>query len=78
MSLENLSNNEKKELLNITISSLYRQLYSSLTFVSIDPDTFDIDSYEEPTDPVLKMQFHMVTETVNKLKFNKQLLEKVS
>lgn len=64
-----ITNERKKEICNQTLTSFLSELYSLLSYLGIDPDTFSVDTYEEPEDLALQANHRSVTNLVNKIRF---------
>jgi hypothetical protein len=64
-----ITNERKKEICNQTLTAFLSELYAMLSHQGIDPDTFSIDTYEEPEDFSLQANYRSITNLVNKINF---------
>jgi hypothetical protein len=64
-----ITNERKKEICNQTLTGFLSELYSLLSYLGIDPETFSLDTYEEPEDGSLQANYRSVTNLVNKINF---------
>jgi hypothetical protein len=70
-----ITNERKKEICNQTLTAFLLELYAQLSHLSIDPETFSLDTYEESTDFSLQAHYEQLTKIVNKIKFIKTQIE---
>lgn len=74
MDFSRLSPKNKKEALEQSLYALQQELYTSLVKVNIDPDTFVIEEWEEPS-PVLNHDYHRITQLIDGIIFTQNKLK---
>lgn len=70
-----ITNERKREICNQTLTAFLSELYSQLSYLGIDPETFSVDAYVESEDFSLQSQYNNLTTLVNKIKFIRTQLE---
>lgn len=77
MEFSSLSSKNKKDALEQSLFTIQQELYITLVRVNIDPDTFNVEEWEEPS-PVVNNEHHRVTQLVNSLLFTQNKLAELS
>jgi hypothetical protein len=80
MPFDNLSNDKKREILNLSIKSSEHMLYESLLRLGLDPSSFDIDSFNiedfnlNPSDEEFVKNLEKSIRSINLIKQEKIIL----
>jgi hypothetical protein len=72
-----ITNERKKEICNQTLTMFLSELYSQLSHLGIDPETFSVETYEESEDFSIQAHHDQLTKIVNKIKFIQTQIEKL-
>jgi hypothetical protein len=70
-----ITNERKKEICNQTLTAFLSELYSQLSYLGIDPETFSLETYEESEDFSIQAHHQQLTKIVSKVNFIKTQIE---